>query len=79
MEFGKFSCFLVDFLRYSFGRIKVIPTVAEREYALDITRQICFAYPLTGLFKIRGFTKQYFLRDYSYWTGVRPLSTVITT
>ena len=28
-----------DFLRYSFGRIKVISTVVEREYTPDITWQ----------------------------------------
>ena len=37
MEFQKFNCFSVDFLRYSFGRIKVISTVVEREYTPDIT------------------------------------------
>ena len=31
MEFGKFNCFFVDFIRYSLGRIKVISTVVERE------------------------------------------------
>ena len=28
----KFNCFFVDFLRSSFGRIKVKSTVVEREY-----------------------------------------------
>ena len=37
MEFEKFSSSFVDFLRYSFGRIKVISTGAEREYTPDIT------------------------------------------
>ena len=32
MEFEKFHCFFVDFIRYSFGRIKAISTVVEREY-----------------------------------------------
>ena len=50
----------VDFLRYNFGRIKVILTVVEREYTLDITRPICFAYQLTGFYMIRGFTERYF-------------------
>ena len=31
MEFQKFNCFFIDFLRYSFGRIKVILTMVERE------------------------------------------------
>ena len=66
MEFEKFSSSFVDFLRYSFGRIKVISTGAEREYTPDITRQIYFAYQLTGFYMIRGFTKRYFLTDYSY-------------
>ena len=43
LEFEKFNCFFVDFLRYSFGRIKVILTVVEREYTPDIRRQICLA------------------------------------
>ena len=38
MEFKKFNCFFVDYLRYGFGRIKFISTVAEREYTPDITR-----------------------------------------
>ena len=40
MEFEKFHCFFVDFLRYSFRRIKVISTVVEREYTLDIILHI---------------------------------------
>ena len=36
MEFEKFSCYFIDFLRYSFGRIKVISTVVERKYTPDI-------------------------------------------
>ena len=36
-EFEKFNYFFVDFLRYSFGRIKSISTVAERGYTPDIT------------------------------------------
>ena len=55
-EFEKFNCFFVDFLRYSFERIKVISTVVEREYIPEITRQICIAYQLTGFYMIRGFT-----------------------
>ena len=65
-EFQKCNCFLVDFWRYSFGRIKVISAVVEREYTTDITRQICFPYQLTDFYMIRGFTKRYFLIDYSY-------------
>ena len=37
MVFEKFNCFFIDFLRYSFGRIKVISTVIERGYIPDIT------------------------------------------
>ena len=44
MEFKKFNCFFVDFLRNNFGRIKVISTVIEKEYTPDITRQICAKY-----------------------------------
>ena len=44
MEFEKFNCFFIDFLRYSFGRIKVISKVVEREYTLGITWQICARY-----------------------------------
>ena len=53
MEFEMFNCFFVDFLRSSFGRIKVMSTVAEREYTPDITRYICFAYQLAGLYDKR--------------------------
>ena len=65
-EFEKFNYFFVDFLRYSFGRIKVISTVVEREYTPDINWQICFAYQLTDFYMLRGFTERYFLTDYSY-------------
>ena len=44
MEFEKFNCFFVGFLRSSFGRIKVMSTVVEREYTPGITRHICFSY-----------------------------------
>ena len=44
MEFKKFNCFFVDFLRNNFGRIKVISTVIEKEYTPDITQQICTKY-----------------------------------
>ena len=67
MEFEKFNYFSVDFLRYSFGRIKVISTVVESEYIADTTRQICFAYQLTGFYRIRGFTERYFLTSSSKW------------
>ena len=66
MEIEKFNYFFVDFLRYSFGRIKVISTVIERKYTPDITRQICFAYKLTRFCMIRGFTERYLLTDYGY-------------
>ena len=39
-------------LRSSFGR-KVMSAVVEREYTPDITRYICFAYQLTGLYDKR--------------------------
>ena len=65
-ESEKFKCFLVDFLRYNFGRIKVISTMVEKEYTPDITRQICFADQLTGFSMIRGFAERYFLTGYSY-------------
>ena len=66
MEIKKFNCFFIDFLRYSFGRIKVISTVVEREYTPDINWQICFAYQLTDFYMVRGFTERYFLTNYSY-------------
>ena len=65
-EFGKYNCFFVDSLRYSFGRIKVISTVVERDYKPDITGQICFVYQFTVFCMIRGFTERYFLTYYSY-------------
>ena len=37
MEFEKFNSFFIDFLRYRFGRIKVISTMVERKYTPDIT------------------------------------------
>ena len=36
MAFEKFNYFFIDFLRYSFGRIKVISIVVEREHTPDI-------------------------------------------
>ena len=53
MKFEKFNCFFVIFLRSSFGRIKVMSTVVDREYTPDITAHICFAYQLTGLYDER--------------------------
>ena len=50
MEIKNFNCFFIDFLRYSFGRIKVISAVVEREYTPDINWQICFAYQLTDFY-----------------------------
>ena len=53
MEFEKFNCFFVDFLRFSLkNKIKVISTVVEREYTPDIIRQISFIYQLTGFYMI---------------------------
>ena len=66
MEFEKFNSFFIDFFRNSFGRLKVISTVIEREYTPDITWQICFACRLTGFYMTRGFTERFFLTDYSY-------------
>ena len=66
MEFERFNCFFIDFLRYSFVRIKVISTVVERDYTRDITWQICFAYQLTGFYMIRGYTGLCLLTGYSY-------------
>ena len=66
MVFEKFDYFFIDCLRYSFGRIKVISTVVEREHTSDITWQICFAYQLANFYLIRGFTERYFLTYYSY-------------
>ena len=37
MEFKKFNSFFIDFLRYSFGRIKVISAVVQRKYTANIT------------------------------------------
>ena len=37
MEFEKFNGFFIDFLRYSFERIKINSTVVEREYIPVIT------------------------------------------
>ena len=66
MEFVKFNRFFVDFLRYSFERMKVISTMVEGEYTPEIAWQICFVYQLTGFYMIIGFTERYFLTDYSY-------------
>ena len=66
MELEKFSCFFIDFLRHSFGRIKIISTVVERDYTLDKNCQIGFAYQLTDFYILRSFTERYFLTDYSY-------------
>ena len=66
MEFEKFNCFFIDFLRYSFGRIKVISTMVEREYTPDISWQICFTYQLTDFYMLRLCTERNFLTDYSY-------------
>ena len=37
MEFEKFNCFFIGFFKSSFGKIKVILTVVEREYTPGIT------------------------------------------
>ena len=64
MEFERFHCFLINFLKYSFGRIKAISTVVEREYTPDITWKIRFAFQLSGFYMIL-----YFLTDFSYILG----------
>ena len=51
-EFEKYSCFSVDSLRYSLGRIKVISAVVEKEYTPDIKRQIFLTYQLAGFYMI---------------------------
>ena len=51
MEFEKFNCFFVVFLRSK--RIIDTSTVVEIEYTPDITRYIGFAYQLTGLYNKR--------------------------
>ena len=66
MEFEKFNCFFINYLRNIFGRIKVISIVVERKYTLDITLQICFAYQLTDFYMLRSFTERYFLKNYIY-------------
>ena len=66
MEFERFNCFFVDFLRYSFGRMKVISTVVEKKYTPDITREMEFEKFQYGFYMIRGFTERYFLTDYGY-------------
>ena len=61
----KFYYFFVNFLRcLSFGRIKVILIMIEREYTPNITRQIFFAYQLTGFNVIRSFIERCFLTGY---------------
>ena len=66
MEFGKFNSFLIDFLRFSFVKMKIISTVVEREYTPDITWQICLTCQFTGFYMTRGFIERYFLTDYIY-------------
>ena len=74
MEFEKFNCFLANFLRYSFGRIKVISTVIERELYIrhNATDLLCisidwFLYArryIIPCYMTRGFTERYFLTGY---------------
>ena len=61
MKYEKFNYFVVGFLRYNFGRMKVVSAVAEREHTPNITRQICLVYQLTGFYMIIGFTEWYYL------------------
>ena len=68
-EFEKLNCFFIDFLRNDFRRKKVISAVVKREYTPDKTRQIYFAYQLTGFYMMRSFTERYFLTGYSYILG----------
>ena len=51
-ELEKFNCFLADFLRSTFGGIKIMSRVVERQHTPDITRIICFACQLTGFYMI---------------------------
>ena len=51
-KFEKFNCFLFDFLRSTFGGIKIMSTVVEREHTPDITVNICFAYQLTAFYMV---------------------------
>ena len=59
MEFEKFNCFFADFLRSSFGRIKVMSTVVEREYTPDIfaLHINCFRPSLFRIFCVYNFVK----------------------
>ena len=50
IEFEEFNCFFDDFLRYSFGRIKVTSTVVEKGYTPDITRYIRNKTKVVGRF-----------------------------
>ena len=70
MEFEKFNCFFIGFLRSSFGRIKVMSTVVEREHTSDITRHICFAYQLTGLYEevlLNGISYSFILENHFHF------------
>ena len=63
-DFEKFNCFFVNFLKYSFGRIKFILTVAEREYTPDKpTDLLCI--PIDWSLHDKRFYR-YFQVDYSY-------------
>ena len=66
MEFEKFNYFFIDFLKYIFGRIKVISTLVERDYKPDKNWQIIFVYQLTDFYMLRDLNKRYFLTVYSY-------------
>ena len=63
MRFEKFNCFSVDFLSYSFRRIKAISTVVERQYTPDIT----------GFYMIGGFTELYYLKLFRQSTCIKYL------
>ena len=62
----EFNSFFINFLIYSFERMKIISTVVEREYTPDIIWQICLACQFTVFYMIWGSTERHFLTDYSY-------------
>ena len=62
MELAKFNCFFVNFLSYSFERIKVILAVFEREYTTDL---LCISVGWF-LYDKTGFTERYSLTDFIF-------------
>ena len=66
MEFEKFNCFFIDFLRYSFVRIKsYFDRGWKRVYTRhNLTDLLCIS--LTDFYMIKGLTEWYFLTYYRY-------------